>query len=139
MDDLVADLIFVDAPASAVHAALCSPHEILEWFDAIEAVIGAWPDGEFTALREDGSRVTAVVDSVTPEGLRLRECVWEIGGEQHGPSRVEFSLREADGGVWLSVRHSEIGTGAAADQFAAYARRVWVGATVAIKRRVEGI
>ena len=140
MDDFVADLIFIDASANQVFAALSDPEEILVWLDVEEAVIGAWENGEFTVKGSDGSRVSAVVESVTPgKELVLRDYYWQRGGERRGPSRVQFCLDERDGGVWFSVRHAKLAGGADWEAFAEAMREKWVKATVALKRHIEQI
>ncbi len=140
MDDFVADMIFIDAPADRVFAALRHPEEMLVWWDADEAVIGAWENGEFEVKTSDGSLVTAVVESVTSgEEMSLREFYWERGGTKHGPSRVHFRLEERDGGVWFSVRHEQLRGAKDWEAFALAMRERWVAATVALKRHVEGI
>lgn len=140
MEDFVADMIFIDAPAAEVFSALSSPAEVLEWFDADEAVIGAWKDGEFTVQGSEGWRINAVVETSTAgEELILRDCYWELGGVKHGPSRILLRLDAQDGGVWFSVRHENLAGGADWEAFARDLRQRWVRATVALKRHVEGI
>lgn len=140
MEDFVADMIFVDAPASDVYSALSSPEDVLEWLDADEAVIGAWSDGEFAVRTSDGWRISAVVETaIAGEELVLGQCYWELGDTRHGPSRIRFELASRDGGVWVSVRHEDLGGGSDWEAFARDMRGRWVRATVALKRHVEGI
>jgi uncharacterized protein YndB with AHSA1/START domain len=140
MDDFVADMIFIDASPADVFSALTSPTDVLEWFDADEAVIGAWEEGEFTVRGSDGWEVAAVVEAATAgEELVLRDCYWELAGTRHGPSRIRFGLDARDGGVWLSVRHGNLSGGADWETFAGAMRERWVRSTVALKRHIEGI
>ena len=140
MEDFVADMIFIDAPAGAVFGALSTPEQVLEWFDAEEAVIGAWEDGEFDVQGSDGWRVSAVVQAaVRGEELVLRDCYWALDDAKHGPSQIRFRLEPHDDGVWLSVRHEGLSGREDWQSFAAAMRERWIRCTVALKRLVEGI
>ncbi len=140
MDNFVADMIFVDAPAERVYRALVEPDELLEWLSVDEAVVGAWPEGEYRVRWSDGAELRGEVQALLPQtGVTLRDVYWTAEGESRGPSRLNFVLREEGGGVWLTVRHEDLDQGPMWETFAQHMRRCWVDATVALKRHVEQI
>jgi len=140
MENFVADIIFIDAPASQVFEALVDPHAMLEWMAATEAEIGAWDDGEYRVTLEDGTTVEGIVELIKANTeLRLRDVYWGANDQRHGPSRLQFQVDERSDGLWFGVRHEDLDQGERWQSFAEAMRSQWVQRTVALKRYIEGI
>jgi uncharacterized protein YndB with AHSA1/START domain len=112
--DLVRREVHVPAKPERVWSALTQGSDLSTWFGA-EVQIEPRAGGEATARWPDGTERRATLEEVTPpHRLSFRWAPFERTAEGHArlvrASRVEFELRETEGGTLLAVTEEALGS-----------------------------